>query len=102
MTDGGNLGHHLRDDHRVDRSPLVEATFVPHFVQMPRGSAGAGQTEARIAGKAQKMTAVLLKDAPGEEVRKAGQKVGQGEDMRVRQGTWGRKALALARVLPEN
>ena len=35
-----------------------------------------------------------------EEVQKAGQKVGQGGGRRVRQETWGRKALAL-RVLPQ-
>lgn len=98
MTDDESLGHHLCDDHRADRSPLVCA-FVHHFVQMTGGSADARQTEARIAGKVQKVAAALLRHAPGAgEVRKAGQKVGQGEGMRARQGTWGRKV----RVLPES
>ena len=52
-TGGENLGPHLRDDRHGDRSPLAETTFVRHFVQMTRGTAGAQQMEARIAGKAQ-------------------------------------------------
>ena len=41
-------------------------------------------------------------DAPRmREVQKVEQEVGQGEGRRVRQGTWGRKALAV-RVLPES
>jgi hypothetical protein len=56
----------------------------------------------RIAGRAQKMTVALLGHALGvEEVQKVGH-VGQGEGMRVRLGTWGHKALALVRVLPES
>jgi hypothetical protein len=102
MTDGENLDHHLRDDHHADRSPLVDVTFVHHFVRMTGGSVGAWQTEARIVGKVQKMAVALLRHAPGaEEVQRVEQIVGQGGGMRVRQGTWDRKALALVRVLPE-
>jgi hypothetical protein len=41
MTDGENLGPHLRDDHRVDQSPLAKTIFVHHFVQVAGGTAGA-------------------------------------------------------------
>ena len=103
MTDGGNPDHRLCDDHHVGQSPRVEAAFVHHFVQMMWGSGGVWQSEARIAGKAQKTTAALSRDAPRvEEVQKVGQKVGQGGGRRVKQGTWGRKALVLVRVLPES
>ena len=100
MTNDENLGHHY-GDHHVDRSPLVEAIFVHHFVQTARGSVDAGQTEVRIAGRAQ-MTVALLGHVPGaEEVQKVG-RVGHGEGTRVRPGTWGHKALAQVRVLPES
>ena len=99
MRDGGNLDHRLCDGHHGGQSPLVEAAFVHHFVQMRRGSVGVGQPEARNAGKG---TAALSRDAPRvQEVQKVGQEVGQGGGRRVRQGTWGRKALVLVRVLPK-
>lgn len=101
MTNDENLGLHC-DDHHGDRSRLVEVTFVHHFVQMARGSVDAGQTEARIAGRAQKMAAALLGHAPEAVGQKVGQKVGRGEGMRVKSGTWGHKALALARAPPES
>ena len=49
------------------------------------------------------MAVALLGHAPGaEELQKVEQKVGQCGGMRVRQGTWGRKVLALVRVLPKS
>jgi hypothetical protein len=93
----------LRDDHRVGQSPPVEAVFVHDFVQMTWGSVGVRQSEARIAGKVQKPTVALSRDGPRvEEVQKVGQEVDQSGGRRVRQGTWGRKALGLVRVLPES
>jgi hypothetical protein len=97
------LDHRLRDDHHVGQSPLVEAAFVHHFVRMTWGSVGVWQSEERNAGKAPKTTAALSRDASRvQEVQKVGQGVGQGGGRRVRQGTWGRKALVLIRVLPKS
>ncbi len=84
MMDGENLDRRLCDDHYAGRSPLVEAAFVDHFVQTTRESVGAGDSEAQIVGKAQKMTVALSMGAQTVEVQKVGQEVGQGEGRRVR------------------
>ena len=69
---------------------------------MAWGSVVEGQTEVRIAGRAQKITVALLEHVPGAEEVESVVHVGQGEGIRVRPGTWGHKALVLVRVLPES